>query len=168
MTTYLWKSCSFGFPRVPFVNCRQFMYLVISLLVLRAGCGNWLYQFLIIAYLFTFPMTLFTISLCTRKPTPCSCLFSFPLEYTLWPPSVRISPEFFHLISHNPRMLHLYRSISCKRSSTLPAALRVLTFHVAMVMSSLPRGLARYLPSNRQWRDAPVVVTELSISFPLV
>ena len=33
MTTYLGKSCSFGFPRVPFVNCRQFMYLVISLLV---------------------------------------------------------------------------------------------------------------------------------------
>ena len=30
------------------------MYLVISLLVLRAGCGIWLYQFLIIAYLFTF------------------------------------------------------------------------------------------------------------------
>ena len=28
MTTYLGKSCSFGFPRVPFVNCRQFMYLV--------------------------------------------------------------------------------------------------------------------------------------------
>ena len=27
--------------------------LVISLLVLRAGCGIWLYQFLIIAYLFT-------------------------------------------------------------------------------------------------------------------
>ena len=53
MTTYLGKSCSFGLPRVPFVNCRQFMYLVISLLVLRAGCGIWLYQFLIIAYLFT-------------------------------------------------------------------------------------------------------------------
>ena len=30
-----------------------FMYLVISLLVLRAGYGIWLYQFLIIAYLFT-------------------------------------------------------------------------------------------------------------------
>ena len=60
------------------------------------------------------PMTLFTISLCTRKPTPCSCLSSFPLKYTLWPPSVGISPDFFHLISHNPRMLHLYRSISCK------------------------------------------------------
>ena len=54
MTTYLGKSCSFGLPRVPFVNCRQFMYLVISLLVLRAGYGIWLYQFLIIAYLFTF------------------------------------------------------------------------------------------------------------------
>ena len=24
MTTYLGKSCSFGLPRVPFVNCRQF------------------------------------------------------------------------------------------------------------------------------------------------
>ena len=53
MTTYLGKSCSFGLPRVPFVNCGQLMYLVISLLVLRAGCGIWLYQFLIIAYLFT-------------------------------------------------------------------------------------------------------------------
>ena len=54
MTTYLGKSCSFCLPRVPFVNCCQFMYLVISLLVLRAGYGIWLYQFLIIAYLLTF------------------------------------------------------------------------------------------------------------------
>ena len=30
MTTYLGKSCSFGLPRVPFVNCRQYIYLVIS------------------------------------------------------------------------------------------------------------------------------------------
>ena len=57
MTTYLGKSCSFGLPWVPFVNCHQFMYLVISLLVLRAGCGIWLYQFLNIAYLFTFLIT---------------------------------------------------------------------------------------------------------------
>ena len=49
MTTCLEKSCSFGLPCVPFVNCCQFMYLVFSLLVLRAG----LYQFLIIAYLVT-------------------------------------------------------------------------------------------------------------------
>ena len=84
-----------------------------------------------------YPTTLFTLYLCTRKPTPCSCWSSFQLKYTLWPPSVGISPDFFHLISHNPRMLHLYRSIS-----TLPAALRVLTFHAAMVMTSLPRSLA--------------------------
>ena len=54
MTTCLGKSCSFGLPRVPFVNCCQFTYLVISLLVLRAGYGIWLYQFLISAYGFTF------------------------------------------------------------------------------------------------------------------
>ena len=55
-------SCSMHFiisgflltlPRVPFVYCCQFTYLVISLLVLRAEFGIWLYQFLIIAYLFT-------------------------------------------------------------------------------------------------------------------
>ena len=33
MTTCLGKSCSFGLPRVPFVNCCQCMYLVVSLLV---------------------------------------------------------------------------------------------------------------------------------------
>ena len=44
----------FALPRVPFVECCQFVYSVISLLVLRAGCGIWLYQFLIIAYVFTF------------------------------------------------------------------------------------------------------------------
>ena len=53
MTTYLGKSCSFGLSRVTSVNCRQFMYLVISLLVLRAGYGIRLFQFLFIAYLFT-------------------------------------------------------------------------------------------------------------------
>ena len=31
MTTYLGKCRLFGLPRVPFVNCGQFMYLVISL-----------------------------------------------------------------------------------------------------------------------------------------
>ena len=31
MITYLGKSCTFGLTRVPFVNCRQLMYLVISL-----------------------------------------------------------------------------------------------------------------------------------------
>ena len=36
MTTCLEKGCSFRLPRVPFVYCCQFMYSVISLLVLRA------------------------------------------------------------------------------------------------------------------------------------
>ena len=54
MTTCLGKSCSFGLLRVPSVNCCQFMYLVLSLLVLKAGCRIWLYRFLIIVYLFTF------------------------------------------------------------------------------------------------------------------
>ena len=36
MTICLGKNCSFGFPRVPFVNCCQFIYLVISFWVLRA------------------------------------------------------------------------------------------------------------------------------------
>ena len=37
----------------------EFMYLVVSLVVLRAGCGIWLYQFLIIAYIFTFQIDVF-------------------------------------------------------------------------------------------------------------
>ena len=74
MTTYLGKSCSFCLPRVPFVNCRQFMYLVISLLVLRAGYGIWLYQFLIIAYLFTFQY----LATCTRSRPR---MISQPLYY---------------------------------------------------------------------------------------
>ena len=39
MTTYLGKICSFGLPRVPFVDRRRFMNLVISVLVLKAGFG---------------------------------------------------------------------------------------------------------------------------------
>ena len=52
MTICLGKSCLFGLRRVPFDKCFQFMYLLISLLVFRTWCGIWLYQFLIIAYLF--------------------------------------------------------------------------------------------------------------------
>ena len=75
MTTWLGKSCSFGLTRVPFVNCSQFMYLVISLLVtasvfrklrsiyvfsyfpfgFESRMRDLIYQFLIIAYLFTLP-----------------------------------------------------------------------------------------------------------------
>ena len=75
MTTYLGKSCSFGLPRVPFLNCRQFMYLVISLLVLRAGCGIWLYQFLIIAYLFTLLQSLIQKVLNQKERLYCAFVY---------------------------------------------------------------------------------------------
>ena len=74
MTTCLGKSCSFGLPRVPFVNCCQFMYLVISLLVLRAGYRIWLYQFLIIACLFTPKVVVYTTLDCiSAAPFPFTC-----------------------------------------------------------------------------------------------
>ena len=69
MTTCLGKSCSFGLPRVPFVNCCQFMFLVISLLVLRAEYGIWLYQFLVIAYHFTSYVYRITFNFCWRNFT---------------------------------------------------------------------------------------------------
>ena len=74
MTTYLGKSCSFCLPRVSFVNCRQFMYLVFSLLVLRAGYGIWLYQFLIIAYRFTFLTSMFVLGCLPPYEHVCVCL----------------------------------------------------------------------------------------------
>ena len=83
MTTYLGKSCSFCLPRVPFVNCRQFMYLVISLLVLRAGYGIWLYQFLIIAYLFTF------LKINISIPNVCFCSEYSIQEGLRWHPFYR-------------------------------------------------------------------------------
>ena len=54
MSTCLGKSCSFGLPRAPFVNCCQVMCIDISLLVFRADYRICLYQFLSIAYLLTF------------------------------------------------------------------------------------------------------------------
>ena len=70
MTTCLGKSCPFALPRVPFVNCCHFMHLVISFLVLRAGYGVLLYQFLIIAYLFTF----YTISKEPKQYSVDACI----------------------------------------------------------------------------------------------
>ena len=66
MTICLGKSCSFDLPRVPLVNCCQFMYLVSSLLVLRAGYGIWdlivsvpdqLFSFYFVIFTFTFTLT---------------------------------------------------------------------------------------------------------------
>ena len=73
MTTCLGKSCSFGLPRVPFVNCCQFMYLVISLLVLRTRMWNLIYRFLIIAYFFY---------IAVRKGSQISKRFGVEYPYT--------------------------------------------------------------------------------------
>jgi len=78
-------------------------------------------------------MTVSTMSLRTRTPTPCSCLSSFPLKKTLCTSSVVVSPKFFHL-----KMFLLYLSISCLSSLSFPVALSVPVFHVPMVMLSLP------------------------------
>ena len=55
------------------------VYLVISLLVLRIGCGIWLYQFLINAYLFTlFPCLEISRVLLSCLLEPChykTCLY---------------------------------------------------------------------------------------------
>ena len=39
MTTCVGKSCSFGLPRVTFVNVYQFVCMLLSLLVLRVEFG---------------------------------------------------------------------------------------------------------------------------------
>ena len=70
MTTCL-ESCSFTLPHLPFVNCCQCMYLVISLLVLRAGHGIWLHQFLIIAHLFILTSSSHSLSYCSSANMSC-------------------------------------------------------------------------------------------------
>ena len=61
------------------------MYLVISLLVLRAGYGIWLYQFLIIAYLFTLPTVFeFLTNKQANKQDMISAYEVFQKDETLW------------------------------------------------------------------------------------
>ena len=84
------------------------------------------------------PMTVFTMSLWTQNIMSCSCVSSFPLKKTLCPSCV-VSLKFFHLISQNPRMLHLCLSVSCISSWSFPAALSVFVSHVPMMMFSFPR-----------------------------
>ena len=92
MTTCLEKSCSFGLPRVPFVNCCQFMNLVISLLVWGQDVGSdcissWsllifllrLYRFLIIA----FSSTLFRLALWPSAGKELSHWLSTPIVFIL-------------------------------------------------------------------------------------
>ena len=84
MTTYLGKSCSFCLPRVPFVNCRQFMYLVISLLVLRAGYGV-----LIVS-------------------VPDHCLSFYFVIYSKWNYVTHTSEHIKHFLFNFARIFNLY------------------------------------------------------------
>ena len=83
------------------------------------------------------PKTAPTTSLCTRNPTPYSCLPSSPLKYTLCPSS-DISPKYFQCISQSSTMFQWYLLIAWVSCSIFPAGLRVLTFHVPTAMFSLP------------------------------
>ena len=109
------KSCSFCLPRVPFVNCRQFMYLVISLLVLRAGYGIWLYQFLIIAYLFTL------CKLCWRKNVVYTSINIRKIKFI----------RNLHLNKHFLTYLHPW-AIAWKLTNTICLWNTVLYFHVRL------------------------------------
>ena len=78
----------------------------------------------------------------TRKQTDYSCLTSFRWSI-LWPPSVVL--KFFQRRSHSPRVFHSHSFRS------LPAAIKVSAFHLAMVMSSVPRPNWQCRPGIRRW-----------------
>ena len=77
-------GCSFGLLRVPFVGCRRFVCSVVSLLVLRAGCGIWLYQFLIIAYHFTLSQYFSCYTHLDTKCTDFNDAPSFEVNVTIY------------------------------------------------------------------------------------
>ena len=85
MTTYLGGGCSFGLPRVPFVGRGRFVCLV-----LRAGCGIWLYQFLIIAYLFTllYLTEVFYTNGCPKISINYILMIGYLSANHAWPPGV--------------------------------------------------------------------------------
>ena len=103
-------------------------------------------------------MMLLLTSLLTRKPTPCSCFSSLPLKYIVWPSCVCVSPMFFHLTSQSPITCHSYLLISCTSSSTLPAALNILTFQVPIVMFLLVR-IESFLSSLAHFSPLPWCAT---------
>ena len=92
------------------------------------------------------PMTVFTMSLCTRNPTPSSCLSSLPLKYNLWPSSVDVSPKFFYRTSQRTKMFQRYLLISYDNSSNLPAIRKVFSFQKPIVILFLARILLVVTP----------------------
>ena len=119
MTTCLGKSCSFGLTRVPFVSYCQFMYLVISLLVLRAGCRIWLYQFLIIGYLFALHIQLLF-----------ELYLNIPYFYYI---STRIMRSFFHT---DVSLMEFHCKIPCATTTSIWLKPHLPRLYLAQEVSS--------------------------------
>ena len=85
------------------------------------------------------PMTVFTMSLWTRNPTPCSCLSFFSTEEYLVSFLYRCFAKVLPSHFTQSKDFHLYLSIPCVSSWSFPAAVSVLVFKVPIVMLSLPR-----------------------------
>ena len=88
-------------------------------------------------------MTVFTMPLWTRNPTPCSCLSSLPLKYNLRPPWVDILPKFFHRTSQRPKMFQRYLVVY---SSKLHAIRKVPRFQVPIMILFLASTLLVVTP----------------------
>ena len=143
MATCLGKSCSFGLPRMPFVNCCQFMYLVVSILVLRAGCGIWLYQFQIIAYPFTLSFTFFRIwTSATPRPIP-NVIWQF---HGLHLVNTNVYAKFHYNISLSSRDIAFFTFSEVGARQNLDW--RKMVFHNLRARSCqyqcLPRSLSKY------------------------
>ena len=82
-------------------------------------------------------ITDFAMSLWTRKPAPFSWYLPSPLYRNVCPSFLVVSPIPVHLTSSSPSIDHLYLLISWSSCSGFPKALRVLTFHVPMLISLL-------------------------------
>ena len=91
-------------------------------------------------------MTVFTMPLWTRNPTPCSCLSSLPLKYNLRPPWVDILPKFFHRTSQRPKMFQRYLVVSYAYSSNLHAIPKVPRFQVPIMILFLASTLLVVTP----------------------
>ena len=148
MTTCLGKSCSFGLPRMPFINCCQFMYLVISLLVLRAGCGIWLYQFLIIAYLFTFHMLIYMWS-------RMNIIFTiFPIVHGYIEASMLYTERTLHNLSHVMRK-PVYAICEQQKAQSLPWSKTPKTCFLVTRLISLRLYMSRLMTKPTKWHVRP-------------
>ena len=178
MTTCLGKSCSVVLPRVPFVNCCQFMYLVISLLVLRAGCelcnDSWsLFVFLL--YVYTFLTMKHLRSTQASRPTQTSTskaqssiqfwlwfilivcvlfLFVFDLLFNLF--RIALWPSFHFWCFHFSAVL--IEGVSFMFGVTAGYWIRLYRFLIIAFLSTLRRVLLSVYPAWKTGRHLSVIL----------